>query len=398
MFYATVVLPASLEARHAAKRLAGDLIPMLPTDIVMRMHHIVEADDLGLDVDNLARWMDERQLGAGSIRDVRRIGGGTQNIVVSLHRGDVQYILRRPPLSGRPDGSKTILREAAILRGLDETAAVPHPPLLATCEDTSVIGAAFYLMAPVRGFNPASDMPQAIRSDAAFQRALGFSMVDAVVELGKVDVTRAPLAELGTADGWLRRQLPRWIRRLSALDAIDGYVALPSDRVRPVVEWLEDQHPTDEIVGLVHGDYHFANVIADEQRPVINAIVDWELAGPGDPRIDIAHLVTTMCIETMPGLNDLRHATGLPSVEELLCHYTDRTGTDPAAMRWFRAFACLRLATLLEETMGRSAAGHANAALAQRFRRVTLGLLDQAEHVIDGRPYYRKDSQGEPAT
>ena len=44
-----------------------------------------------------------------------------------------------------------MLREARVLKALDKT-EVPHPRFYAVCDDPSVIGACFYLMAPLEGF------------------------------------------------------------------------------------------------------------------------------------------------------------------------------------------------------------------------------------------------------
>ena len=95
---------------------------------------------------------------------------------------------------------------------------VPHPALIAACADEDVIGAAFYLMEPVDGFNPTLGGPRAARvrpGDAARRSASRWPT--RIAALGRVDHVAAGLADLGKRDGWLERQVERWRSQL------DGY-------------------------------------------------------------------------------------------------------------------------------------------------------------------------------
>jgi len=72
-----------------------------------------EADQAALQV-----WV--RQQGLGStVTDVAPLTGGTQNIVVRVHIDGRPMVLRRPPLHPRPTSDKTMLREIAALRTLE---------------------------------------------------------------------------------------------------------------------------------------------------------------------------------------------------------------------------------------------------------------------------------------
>ena len=98
-----------------------------------------------VDLDRLAGWMDARGLGGGPIEEAARPPGGTQNILLKFRRGERWYMLRRPPLSPRMNGSETMRREARLLAGIAGT-DVPHPRLIAACPEEDVLGAAFYLI------------------------------------------------------------------------------------------------------------------------------------------------------------------------------------------------------------------------------------------------------------
>src|SRR5688500_9617534 len=157
--------------------------------------------------------MDESGLGAGPLTDLELIGGGTQNVLLRFRRDGREYVLRRPPEHKRANSDETMRREARVLGALAGT-DVPHPDLIAACGDEDVIGAAFYLMEPIAGFNPTVGVPEPHASNPAMQHALGLSMTDAIAALGRVDHVAVGLGDLGKAEGWLERQVERWRSQL----------------------------------------------------------------------------------------------------------------------------------------------------------------------------------------
>ena len=66
-------------------------------------------------------------------------------------------------------------RESRVLAALAGT-DVPHPEFIAGEPDDEVLGASFYLMAPVDGFNAAAHLPEPHRSDPTMQREMGRSL------------------------------------------------------------------------------------------------------------------------------------------------------------------------------------------------------------------------------
>src|SRR5262249_11444402 len=71
----------------------------------------------------------------------RPFGDGHSNVTYSLSTG---IVLRRPPRGPLPPSAHDVLREARVLRALQDT-TVRTPKVLAVCDDISVIGAPFYL-------------------------------------------------------------------------------------------------------------------------------------------------------------------------------------------------------------------------------------------------------------
>src|SRR5690606_38328443 len=111
-----------------------------------------------VDLDRLTEWMDGQGLEKGPLTNVMALTGGTQSILLKFRRGEHDFVLRRPPHRPHMNGSETMRREARVLAALAGS-DVPHPGLIAACPEEDVLGAAFYLMEPVDGFNATVGLP-----------------------------------------------------------------------------------------------------------------------------------------------------------------------------------------------------------------------------------------------
>src|SRR5207248_2610756 len=165
-----------------------------------------------------------------------------------LRRGPHVWVLRRPPgVKNDPSASDTI-REWRILTALDGT-PVPHPAPRLLCDDPSVIGATFLVMDLVDGFTPGFDLPEPFLSDHVLRHELAMAYVDGCAALSQVDWQARGLEGLGKPDGFLERQVPRWLAQL------DRYATRPLDDLPFVTSWLEQHVPTMSEPAILHGDY-----------------------------------------------------------------------------------------------------------------------------------------------
>src|SRR5689334_16179216 len=94
---------------------------------------------LSIPVERVSAWMDAQGLGTGPISAVSPISGGTQNVMIRFTRDDREYVLRRGPEHLRPLSNRVISREVQVLTALAGS-PVPHPHLIAACDDTTVLG------------------------------------------------------------------------------------------------------------------------------------------------------------------------------------------------------------------------------------------------------------------
>lgn len=324
-------------------------------------------------------WMAQRSLGSGPVEIVESITGGTQNVLLRVRRGPLEAVLRLPPPHKRANSDETMRREARVLAALAET-PVPHPRLIAAESDEAVLGSAFYLMEAIDGVNPSLGLPQAGAADPAWQRAMGFSMVDAIAALSAVDHVALGLGALGRWEGWAERQVGRWRRQLDSYSELAGYPGPEIPGVDDVGTWLDAHRPARLRPGLMHGDFHFANVLVHRVEPRVAAIVDWELVTVGDPLLDLGHLLATW--PAASGVSVGLAAPGLPHPDELIHHYAAATGRDLGDVTWFRVLACYRLGLILEGTHARACAGLAPRATGDLLHAHTVSLFEQALGLI----------------
>jgi aminoglycoside phosphotransferase (APT) family kinase protein len=329
-----------------------------------------------VDAARLAGWMDEQGLGDGPLTDAERLAGGTQNILVRFRRAGRTYVLRRPPEHKRANSDETMRREAVLLAGLAGT-DVPHPGLVAACPDLDVLGSAFYLMEPIDGVNPTTVPTPPQLADPAAQRALGLGMADVLAALGRVDPEAAGVAHLGRADGWLERQVARWRRQLDSFRELGGWTPAELPDPARLESWLEANRPARWRPGLIHGDFHFSNVMVSRTGPEIVAVVDWELGTIGDPLLDLGNLLATWPEPDGGTAATLLALPGLPSRADVVARYAGGSDRDLAHIEWYRALACFRLGALLEGSHARAMAGLAPQEIGDRLHAMSCSLFEQ---------------------
>jgi len=334
-----------------------------------------------VDLAALARWMDAQGLGAGPLENVQRLAGGTQNILLKFSRSGRAYVLRRPPPVLRANSNETMVREARVLAALKGT-NVPHPELIAACADEAVLGAAFYLMETIDGYNATTGLPEPFASSPDLRRQMGLSLVDGIAALGAQDYVALGLTGLGKPDNYLERQVSRWKAQLESYAEFpewDGLKDLPD--IAGVSRWLEENRPRTFVPGIIHGDYHLANVMYRFDAPRLAAIVDWELTTIGDPLLDLGWLLATWP-EGNTGTVSVTPWEGFPSADELVAHYAKQTTRDLSHIHWYGVLACYKLGIILEGTYARACAGKAPKATGDQLHASTIGLLERANRWI----------------
>lgn len=297
-----------------------------------------------------ASWLG-RELGLVEPVRTSPISGGWSNITYLVTDGPGRRIVvRRPPAGDPTGGAHDVLREAAVVSALHNS-AVPVPVVVAQCADLSVAGHPFYATEFVPGIVVRSaDVAATVAVE--HRRDLGFALVDALADLQAVDIDAVGLGSIRRRTPYLQRQLRRWTEQWQrtatrAVPVVERAAAL----LARALEGVEAQPDV-----LVHGDYRFGNVMIDEPgsngtgAPSIAAVLDWELTTTGHRLADLGFLGARIHAPegVLEGDIDPSAVTGYPSFDELAARFSARTGVATGDLPVFVALSAWRWAIIVE--------------------------------------------------
>ncbi|WP_034092067.1 phosphotransferase family protein [Streptacidiphilus albus] len=299
----------------------------------------------GVDTARLSAWL-ERTLpqAHGPLGGLERLAGGRSNLTYRLRWGDLQLVLRRPPLGHVLPTAHDMGREYRVLAALAPT-AVPVPRPFGRCEDPSVLGAPFYVMELAVGGAYRSDADLA-PLDGAAALSTAHAVVDTLAELHAVDPDAVGLAGFGRPEGFMERQVRRWRRQWDASRTreVPGADAL-NDR-------LAANCPRPPGSSLVHGDYKLDNLLfAPGAAGRVAAVLDWEMSTLGDPLSDLGMLCmywdgfAGIARSPVPSPGAL---PGWPDRAALVDRYARRSTLPLDGLDWYVAFAFYKIAAILE--------------------------------------------------
>jgi aminoglycoside phosphotransferase (APT) family kinase protein len=265
-------------------------------------------------------------------------------------------------------------REFRILRALEGT-GVPVPAALLFCEDRTIVGTPFYVMARIDGRVVTNHALPGVATHRRREHLL--AMARTLARLHSVRWEEQGLQGFGRTGDYYRRQVARWSRQWAASKAWDN------PDFEALIHWLEANLPEEDgLTTIVHGDYRLGNLMFEPTGPRVAAVLDWELATLGHPTADLAH--SAMAWLTLPdefeGLQGIDHgAHGLPGLDEYLAEYRRAGGPEVALTPFHHAFVLFRFGVILEGVAARARAGNASSAdaahvggLAARYARHAL--------------------------
>ena len=243
------------------------------------------------------------------VRAVRAIpeghSGFTYWVELDGHRG----VLRLPPPGARIAGPADIPRQARIMTAL-HAQGLPVPAVMAASEDPVVDGRPFVLMEAVPG-----DRVEPAIDTGSSPLQLAASAVDVLRRLQAVPLENTGIS--GEEPMSLEGELARWTWLMERAPA-ELTAQAPQ-----LAQLLAERQPHPGPPVLVHGDYHFGNMLFDRGR--VAAVVDWEIAQLGQPLLDLC------CIS-------LSHVSA-DAVREMY-------GADPDDYRWYRALTLYKYASI----------------------------------------------------
>jgi aminoglycoside phosphotransferase (APT) family kinase protein len=219
-------------------------------------------------------------------------------------------------------------------------------------------------------------------ADNAERSAIYDAMNQTLAALHNVDIDKVGLADYGRPGNYFERQLARWTKQYRASET-RHIVAMET-----LLTWLPANMPEDDgSVSLVHGDYRLDNMIFHPTRPRVVAVLDWELSTLGHPLADLANQCMAWRLPrqgSMKGLGGVdRAALGIPSDEEYIERYCERTGRDGIAnWNFYIVFSLFRLAAIVQGIVKRAELGTASSADADSRGELVTPLAEMAVELL----------------
>jgi aminoglycoside phosphotransferase (APT) family kinase protein len=252
-----------------------------------------------------------------------RADGGTPN---------GKLVLRLAPPGVKISGPADIVRQAKIMTSLVGT-PVPVPPVYWYGDEPEFFGRPYFVVGFLDGFKLADSTlpPEHLRRLAR----------SGIVTLAALHALPWETRREAFGDPFPLGEEMKRLDYLLDRPTLDPAVVARAPELR---ERLRATLPPSPRVGCVHGDFQWANILFNEERPI--ALIDWEIASIGPSLLDLGWI----CFFSDPGSwVETEETRVMPlSPEEIVATYSEVAPFRVAAeeVRWFRAFAGYRFGVI----------------------------------------------------
>ncbi|MGH7639449.1 MAG: phosphotransferase family protein [Candidatus Dormibacteria bacterium] len=253
--------------------------------------------------------------------ELRSIPEGHSGFTYRVGTDHGPAVLRLPPPGARIAGPADIPRQGRILAALAQR-GLPVPRLLASSSRPLIDGRPFILMEASDGLRVES-VARALGPEAMAQAAMAVLL----------QLQAVPIADSGIGDEPpvpVAEEVARWEQLMvRAPEELTGQA--PCLR-----QLLDRRRPEARPPVLVHGDFHYGNMLFSGGRVV--ALLDWEIAELGQPHLDLGCLcVAGQVVGAEPGTG--RWEVPARGLAEAL-------GLDDLSLTWYRALTYYKYAAI----------------------------------------------------
>ena len=266
---------------------------------------------------------------------------GRSNITFKIFDDANSFVLRRPPFGLKLESAHNMGREYKILKVLSENGLrVPKPMYLYNKKELSVDD--FYIMEFIEGETIANNQI-ADEFNEIQKNTITESFIKALSEIHNFDVISSELNDLGKHEDYVERQINRWNKQFQ------------SQKVREIKELeiatklLLDNIPSQQTVGIVHGDYRLDNVrVKDDQ---VAAVLDWELCTLGDPLADMGTVIAswnTKQEKDSPFIYSPTLSEGFPTRKDVIELYLNNSDLDLSDIEFYARLSFWKHAMIME--------------------------------------------------
>lgn len=340
------------------------------------------SNNLTIDNAALTAYLEQHLAGFQGPISLEKFSGGQSNPTFKLTASSGTYVLRKQPDGKLLKSAHAVDREYRVLEALKDS-DVPVAQVYHLCEDPSIIGSMFYIMAYCDGSIYWHASLNEIDNNQQ-RTAMYDAMNKALVALHSVDIDKVGLSDFGKKGNYFARQLERWLGQYKASEL----QVIPA--MDTLGQWLEANLPADDgRVTLVHGDYRLDNIVFAKDKPEIMAILDWELSTLGHPFADLAYqcmgLRMPQGLGSIDGLRGVdRVSLGIPTEAEYVEKYCQRMNIERIEhWTFYLTFSFFRLAAIVQGVAKRASQGNASNANAKQIGGFVEPLALMALEIIE---------------
>tara|TARA_B100000586_G_C20078049_1_gene414045 strand:- start:20 stop:1075 length:1056 start_codon:yes stop_codon:yes gene_type:complete len=323
----------------------------------------------------LSSFMEENVEGFEGPLSIEEFKGGQSNPTYLIKTKAQSYVLRRKPPGKLLKSAHAVDREYRVITALNNT-NVPVPRTYTLCENTEIIGTAFYLMEFMDGrvlWDPSME-----NSSTDEAKGVYTSMNNTLAKLHSVDPIEVDLESFGRPGNYVGRQVSIWSKQ---------YVDSETEEIpemNKLIDWFPNNLPSDKPLRIVHGDFSLSNLMMHNDRPEVIAILDWELSTLGDPCADFSYHCMQYRMNPNLSNQDYCKKTGIPAEEEYVAMYCDKTGFD-LKEEWelYMAYNIFKSAGILQGILGRVRDGTAASKHAKDMAARVRPLAESAWKLIE---------------
>ena len=276
---------------------------------------------------------------------------GRSNITFKIYDDANSFVLRRPPFGLKLESAHNMGREYKILKVLSENGLkVPKPMYLYNKKELSVDD--FYIMEFIEGETIANNQI-ADEFNEIQKNTITESFIKALSEIHNFDVISSELNDLGKHEDYVERQINRWNKQFQ------------SQKVREIKELesatklLLDNIPSQQTVGIVHGDYRLDNVRVKDNQ--VAAVLDWELCTLGDPLADMGTVIAswnTKQEKDSPFIYSPTLSGGFPTRKDVMELYLNNSNLDLSDIEFYARLSFWKHAMIMEGVYVRYSLGY----------------------------------------
>jgi aminoglycoside phosphotransferase (APT) family kinase protein len=314
------------------------------------------SDKENISIAALNAYLSANSITIPTIEKIARFPGGYSNLTYCLHTTNKDFVLRMPPPGANIKSAHDMGREYKVLSLLK-----PHfaeiPTLIHYTEDSSLLGAPFYIMEKIEGtILRAYNAPKMNIAPETFS-SLSEKMIDTLVALHAIDIHSTGLAQLGKPAGYVTRQVEGWIKRYYAAetDTIDA--------INQTITWLQQYTPLTQQPTLLHNDYKYDNVIFDTDFQNIIGVLDWEMCTVGDPLMDLGAMLAYWFEAGEGDVFTNFNLTWLPgnyTRDQLIQRYAAKSGRNLQDIKFYYVFGLFKNAVIAQQIYHRWKEGHSS--------------------------------------